>query len=185
MMSVYRFEPADSRFTVQAFVGGMLSALGHSPTFAIRDFAGELRFALDAPSDVYLQLTIKANSLALTDSVSQKDREEIEGRIRQEVLETAAYPEIAFHSSQVKADIITEGWFRLQILGNLHLHGVQKPQSVDAQLRTAEQEARLSGQFSLLQSAFRIKPVTALGGTIKLKDELKFNFDLAGRIQNE
>ena len=30
--------PGQSRFTVQAFAAGLLSFLGHSPTFAVRDF---------------------------------------------------------------------------------------------------------------------------------------------------
>jgi hypothetical protein len=30
-----------SQFTVQVFAGGLLSAFGHSPTIAIRDFSGE------------------------------------------------------------------------------------------------------------------------------------------------
>jgi hypothetical protein len=33
----YRLNPGESRFTVQAFASGLLSFLGHSPTFAIRD----------------------------------------------------------------------------------------------------------------------------------------------------
>jgi hypothetical protein len=37
---------------------------------------------------------------------------------------------------------------------------------------------RANGEFPLLQSNFNIKPVTAVGGTIKLKDELKCSFDI-------
>jgi len=40
---------------------------------------------------------------------------------------------------------------------------------------------RRSGQCAIILSAYRIRPVSALGGLIKLKDELKFNFDIAGR----
>jgi hypothetical protein len=38
----------------------------------------------------------------------------------------------------------------------------------------------LRGEFGLHMSEYRIKPVTALGGSIKLKDELKGSFDIAG-----
>ena len=37
----------------------------------------------------------------------------------------------------------------------------------------------LRGEFLLKMSEYRIRPVTALGGTIRLKDELAVSFDLA------
>ncbi len=181
----YTLDPASSRFTVQAFAAGMLSGLGHSPTFAIREFTGELRFAPDAPAEASFRLTVKADSLAITDSVSPKDRDEIESRMRQEVLETAVYPEIVFQGTELTADKVADNWYRLRLKGELRLHGVKRPQPVDAQLRILEDQVRLSGRGTLLLSAYRIKPVSALGGTIKLKDELKFDFDLVGRKQDE
>ena len=140
-----------------------------------------MRVAPDALPPSGFVLTAKADSLAVTGSASATDREEIESRMRQEVLETAANPEITFQSSEITADRIADNWYRLRIAGELRVHGVKKPQLVDAQLRLSEDEIRLSGQCSLSQAAYRIKPVTALGGAIKLKDELKFDFDLVGR----
>jgi polyisoprenoid-binding protein YceI len=180
----YILDPALSRFTVQAFAGGMLSSLGHSPTFAICEFTGELLFAPDAPAETSLRLTVKTASLAVTDSVSAKDRDDIESRMRKEVLETAAYPEIVYQSTQVAAVKIADDWYRLRLVGNLQLHGVKKPHALEAQLRLAVEQARVSGQCTLLLSAYRIQQVSALGGLIKLKDELKFNFDLVGRKQD-
>jgi hypothetical protein len=55
------------------------------------------------------------------------------------------------------------------------LHGVTGPLELDAQLRI-----RLSGEFAILQIAYRIKRVAALGGTITVKDDLKFSYDVAG-----
>ena len=101
--------------------------------------------------------------------------------MRTEVLETAVYPEIAFRSTEIAADRIADTWYRLRIQGDLSLHGVISAQSIDAQLRLPEDEMRLSGEFRLLLSTYRIKRVTALGGMIQLKDELRFSFDLAGR----
>ena len=37
---------------------------------------------------------------------------------------------------------------------------------------------RANGEFTLRQTDFNIKPASAVGGTIKLKDELKFTFDI-------
>jgi polyisoprenoid-binding protein YceI len=179
----YTFDASHSRFTVQAFARGALSALGHSPTFAIRSFTGELGFTgnMDAGS---ISLTVRGDSLTLIDSVSAKDREEIESRMRQEVLETASYPEIVFRSTEISAGKIAAAWYRLEITGKLSLHGATNRHRLDAQFRLMGEEARLSGECTLTQPTFRIKRVSALAGMIQLKDELKFSFDLVGRKQS-
>jgi polyisoprenoid-binding protein YceI len=179
-MSVYRLDPTRSRFTVQAFARGMLAMLGHDPIIAIRDFTGELHFAADQPEQSSLQMTIKAESLEVADNVKAQDKPEIQGTMQREVLETARYPLIEFRSTAVTATRIADNWYRLQLRGELTLHDVKGTQDVDAQLRLADGEARLSGEFKLLQTPYRIKLVSALGGMIKLKDELKFSFDIVG-----
>ena len=44
-------------------------------------------------------------------------------------------------------------------------------------------DVRASGEFSLLQSNYGIPPVSVAGGALKLKDELKFAFDIVARKQ--
>ncbi len=44
-----------SRFKVQAFAGGLLSAFGHSPVIAIREFSGDVQYnpqSVEQSSDV-------------------------------------------------------------------------------------------------------------------------------------
>lgn len=40
---------------------------------------------------------------------------------------------------------------------------------------------RASGDFSLSQSAYNIKPVSAAGGALKLKDDLELSFESVAR----
>jgi hypothetical protein len=42
---------------------------------------------------------------------------------------------------------------------------------------------RISGEFSLRRSDYEIKPFSFAGGVLRLKDELKFNFELVARRQ--
>jgi hypothetical protein len=39
---------------------------------------------------------------------------------------------------------------------------------------------RSRGSFTLRQSDFKIKPPSVAGGTVKVKDEVRFAFDLVG-----
>ena len=177
----YTFDPWSSRFTVQAFATGLLSAFAHSPTFAIRSFAGELQFDPDSRDAATLWITVKADALELLDNVKPQDRAEIESRMRHEVLETTVYPAIAFESRQIQADKVADGWYRLQIAGQFRLHGVHRSEQLGGQLKINGEEARLSGRFGLSQSAYRIKLVSALAGAIKVKDALTIDFELLGR----
>jgi polyisoprenoid-binding protein YceI len=181
----YTFDAERSRFTVQAFASGMLSGFAHSPTFAVRGFKGEMQFDPDAPGNASLLLEVRADSLELTDKVSEKDRQEIQRAMQEEVLETARYPLITYRSTQIAATRIADNWFRVQVRGEMRLHGATRPQEIDAQLRLAENELRLSGEFMLSQTAYGIKRASALGGAIKVKDELKFVFDLVGQKQEQ
>src|SRR5579863_10408230 len=95
----YLIEPRLSRFTLQAYAGGFLSGFGHNPTIAVRDFTGEAKFSPDALDQSSLCLKIRADSLEVTNDVSDKDRREIEGTMQKDVLETSRFPEIAFQSS--------------------------------------------------------------------------------------
>lgn len=183
---VFRINAARSRFIVRAFAGGMLSALGHNPTIAIREFSGEAQFMPDDLERASLRISINADSLAVTDDVSDKDRQEIERQMRDDVLETAKFPQINFESAGVTGDKIFEGQYRVTINGKVSLHGVTRNCVVAGQLIASEDSLRANGEFTLRQSDYRIKLVSAVGGTIKLKDELKFSFDIvANREQDE
>ena len=180
MLVRYTLDPGQSRFTVQAFAGGLLSLLAHSPVFAIRNFTGEVRFTPGTMHNAAFDMTVQADSLVAAEGVSPRDGPEIESRMRQEVLETARYPEITYRGREVSVNKVTEGWYRLQFRGDMTLHGVTRNEAIDAQLRLADDGLRLSGDFRLLLSAYNIRRISALGGTIQLKDEIKFSFDLVG-----
>ena len=180
MTTRYRLEPDQGRFTVHAFATGMLSSLGHSPSFAVRGFAGEVRLDDGSPGRVTLDVAVRADSLVLTDRVSAPDRREIEDRMRREVLECAAFPEIRYEVGDVESSLTGPGRFRLQLRGQLSLHGVTRPHAVDAELRLFVDGLQLSGGFPLRLSDHRIKPVSALGGAIKLKDEVSVSFEHVG-----
>jgi polyisoprenoid-binding protein YceI len=130
----YAIDPVVSRFTARATASGMLSALGHNPTIAIRDFTGEARFSPGAIESAELHLRISTSSLAVTDNVSDKDRREIERTMNQEVLESAKYPEIVFDSSNVFASKAGDGQYWINLVGDLTLHGVTNSQAVAVQV---------------------------------------------------
>jgi polyisoprenoid-binding protein YceI len=180
MATRYRLDPTQSRFTVQAFASGMLGFLGHSPTFAVRELTGTVSFDDGTVKSMRLELTVRADGLHVLDNVRPADRTEIEGTMRRDELETARYPEIRYEAPEVLAENPAPGRYRLRIGGRLSLHGVTRLHPLDAEMVVFTDGLRLRGESSLRLSDYAIRPVTALGGTIRLKDELHLMFDLAG-----
>jgi polyisoprenoid-binding protein YceI len=184
-VDLYVIDPGISRFTVRAFATGLLSALGHSPTIGIRDFEGEVRLPPDSLEGARLHLKIQAASLAVQDQISDKDRREMERQMKEDVLEVARFPEIVYECSQVSGSRSTPGQFTVTLDGQLTLCGVTRNQPVEARVNITGNMLRAGGEFAIRQSDYGIKPVSAVGGTLKLKDELKLAFDVAARKQKQ
>jgi len=180
----YTLDKSSSKFTVRAFASGMLSALGHSPTFGVRDFSGEAAINPNAPAAASGKLRIRARSLQVMDDIKSSDRREIESTMNQNVLESEKYPEIVFESTSVSSNPVGEGRYQVNVNGNLSLHGITRSVMVPLQLAFLGDMFRASGECSISQSSFGIKPVSVAGGSLKLKDELKVTFDIVARKQD-
>lgn len=178
----YRLDAGQSQFTVQAFAEGLFSSFGHNPVIAIRDFEGEVEFVPGTLEGARARMTIKADSLAVLDDVKEKDRQEIERMMREEVLEVSKHPEIVFESTSVTASRIAESRYRARVIGDLTMHGVTQPNLwIHAEVTFKDDNLRAQGEFSLKQTDYKIKPVSVAGGTLKVKNELKFKFDIVAK----
>ena len=100
-----------------------------------------------------------------------------------EVLETKKFPEVLFESSNMSGDRLKDNLNRVNVEGQLVLHGVTNGQSFFSQVAFGVDSFRAYGEFSLLQSDFGIRVASVAGGTLKLQDELKFSFYVVGRKQ--
>ncbi len=70
----YSIDKSSSRFTVRAFATGIaLLLLGHSPTFAIRDFhLATSEFAPESLTAASLRVNVRADSLEVMDDIKSK-----------------------------------------------------------------------------------------------------------------
>jgi polyisoprenoid-binding protein YceI len=179
----YLINPGLSRFTARVFASGMLSSFGHNPTIAIREYTGEAVITSANLQHASLRISVPAGSLEVADDISQKDRAEIESRMRQDVLETSLYPEIVFESSQVTSNALSENLYAVQVTGNLTLHGVTRAETITAQVTLTSDTLRAFGEFSIQQTNYGMKLVSVAAGTLKVKDEVKIAFDFSARKQ--
>ena len=179
----YVLDARASRFTVQTFATGLLSAVGHNPTIGVRDFSGEVSFSQEALQGSGFRLSLKTTSLSVQDDISDKDHREIERLMNEQILETAKYPEAVYEAPVLSITRLGESLYSAVLDGNLTFRGVTCKQPVAARIAVFGTVLRASGNFTLRQTDYQIKLISIAGGALKLKDELKFSFEMVAREQ--
>ncbi len=179
----YVIDGRASRFSVQVFAAGLFAAMGHSPTLGIRDFSGHVMFDSDHLKGSAFSLVVNSSSLSVQDDISDKDRREIERLMNQQILQPSRFPEITYEAADVSIEKITGALYSASLNGSLTLCGVTHRLPIVARIALLGSMLRASGEFTLRQSDFEIKPISVAGGALKLKDELKFSFEIVARKQ--
>lgn len=177
----YVIDATLSTFVVRAFSSGILGAFGHDPTIGITEFEGEVQFSPDAFDQAYLRIAVASSSLWVIDDISDMDRQEIQRRMQNDVLEVERYPEIVYECSRVSINGGGSGRYWVALNGELNLHGVSRNHLVSARLATNGESLRASGEFSLQLRDYGIRPPSIAGGAVSIKDQLKFSFDVVAR----
>jgi polyisoprenoid-binding protein YceI len=175
----YRLDPGKSSFIVRAFSGGLLWFKGHDHLIAIREFNGEVRLTPDTVVPASLQLTVKTNSLVETrDVFTEQQKQIINKELREIVLETEKYPEITFSSTSVTGKLVPGGVFDAKVEGDLTMHGVTRRIELPAEVTLVGDDLRAKGEFSVDRSDFKVKATSAFHGLVRVRNKLKFTFDL-------
>lgn len=156
-----------SAVAIHVYKAGILSAFGHDHEVSAPVASG----SVDSVAR-QVEVRIEASALTVRDpKASEKDRAEIrKTMLGPDVLDVAHYPEISFRSTSAEPS----GDRSWKVQGLLTLHGQTKPIAVEV----AEQGGRYVGHALLQQTDFGIKPVRAGGGTVRVKDELRIEFDI-------
>jgi len=155
-----------SKITIHVGKSGIFSAAGHEHEVSAPIAEG----AIDDSGNGRVWFRVEAAKMQV---LPEKDQVAVQKDMQEKVLESAKFPEIRFQSVMVKK--LGEG--RWQVTGNLRLHGHVNPVTADVRLELNDRAGQAySGQATLKQSQFDIKPVSAAGGTVKVKDELKIDF---------
>ncbi len=151
------FDAAAVDCQVSVFREGLLTSFGHDVTLQVTNLS------LDVGDDDGITADFDSGSLRVTTDISASDRKDIE-KNAQKMLEPGKYPKIQFRSVSVVLD-----GTRARIEGDLTLHGVTKPISVEA----LDDGQRWKATIILDQRAFGIKPFSAMLGALKVKPDVE------------
>jgi hypothetical protein len=156
--------PENGTLTVQTRKAGAIAKAGHDLVIEVMRWRATL-----APDAV--ELTADARSLRVRSGsggmtpLGDEEKAGIAQTIDEEVLQGGA---IAFRSSRV-----TERADGLDVEGELDLLGVRRPLAFEL----AMSNGRLTGSATVRQSGWRIKPYSALFGTLKVADDVEVAID--------
>ena len=96
--------------------------------------------------------------------------------LSERVLDVKKFPTIAFTSRSVKVSKGSDADATLVIAGDLTLHGRTRAIQVPTRVRIEDGKVTAQGSFEIQQTAFGIEPVSAGGGTVKVKDAVTVIF---------
>jgi YceI-like domain len=160
-----------STLTVMVYKSGFFSAFADDHVIRAPIASGSI--STDAPLGV--DISVPSASLTVLDpSLPANKRSEVQTRmLGPEVLDSAKFPEIAFTATTIGA----AGADRWTVTGRLTIHGQTRPITFSVALR----DGHYLGTVDLKQRDFGIQPISIVGGTVKVKDELKIEFDIVPR----
>jgi polyisoprenoid-binding protein YceI len=175
----YRVDATKSHFVIEIETSPPLSRMfSHDHKVEVADFSGAAVFSPATMATASLDLTVQAASLHLVEEKNLGDREVIEKVMRDEVLETAKFPEISFKSRSATSIRRDDGSYDVRLIGELRLHGVRRPTTVPARIFMQSGALHAIGAFDLRQTDFAIMRFPFLNGAAVIKDIVTISFDI-------
>ena len=157
-----------SSLKIRVFKSGAFSAFAHDHEIQAPIEEGKI----DSSASSSVQLRVDSRKMRVLDpEISADKRAEIQQTMEgTAVLDVAHFPEISYRSTAI-TKIGDDHW---EVRGNLNLHGKDQLVVVSVSL----DGGHYRGSASFKQSNFGISPIRIAGGTVKVKDEVKIEFDI-------
>lgn len=171
----YRFGPDDGTLSVRTGRTGAAAKAGHNLLIHVTSWEAVLEVG-DDPSGTSIELSADAASLRVLEgtggmqALGDEDKANIQQTIDDEVLKRSA---ITFRSTHVQPAADGSG---LRVQGDLTLVGTTHPIGFDLAITG---DGTVSGRAVVTQSAWGMKPYSALFGALKVVDEVEVGVDVS------
>jgi polyisoprenoid-binding protein YceI len=176
--------PASSHVTIEVGKTGALSFAGHTHEILAPAVSGTVIVDEADPSRSSVSLEFRAADLRVnTAGEPPGDVPKVqETMLGPQVLDAARFPSVSFRSTRVVATARSADGADIRIEGEVTLHGVKRALTLPVHVTLAPDGTMTArGSFPIRQSEYGIKPVTAGGGAVRVKDDLEVRFVLAAR----
>lgn len=103
------------------------------------------------------------------------------------VLDATRFAEVRFRSRSVsgRATPASSGRtaYQLQVAGELSIHGVTRQITLPMTVTLDGGTLTSNGRATILQDQFGLTPVTAAGGTVRVRNEIEIDFEIIAERQ--
>ena len=153
--------------TVHVYRSGLFSFAGDNHEIQSPVASGMVN---ESARSVELRVDVRRMRV-LDPNLSTDKRSQVQEKmLSPDVLDPDRYPEISFRSTAVEE----KNGNNVAVRGDLTLHGQTRP--INVSVSRAAHHYR--GSATIKQTDFGIKPISIGGGTIKVKDEVRIDFDI-------
>jgi polyisoprenoid-binding protein YceI len=152
---------------------GAAAKAGHDLVIEAKSWSGSA--TVGDPADSSVSVDVDVASLKVVSgsggakALSDGDISKIEKNITDDIFNTKKHPTISFRSTGVSG---TPDNFTIN--GNLTIMGNTQPVTLSGKAA----DGKVSGTGTIVQTAFGIKPFSALMGALKVADEVGISFEL-------
>lgn len=163
-------------FRVYTETGGLFGAFGHDHVIE----AGKIDGCASVDPANLAQSSVKlsfptASIRVLDPKESTEDRAKVQKTMETDVLRVSDFPAISFESTSVAAD--SGGQYRVN--GTLTIRGKSSPATIPIMVtRLGDGTYRVTGSYKFKQTTFGIEPIRLIGGTVRVKDEIRTEWEL-------
>jgi polyisoprenoid-binding protein YceI len=170
----WNLDESDGELLVQTSVAGRGAKMGHRLTIAMDSWRAEVAWAAGQPTTV--DLTIEVSSLRVVrgeGGVTPLSGPE-KALARSNALKTLdadRFPQIRF-----RANGIEQAGDGYRLTGTLEIHGTTRERVVDLRVGDLGHSWRMSGEATVAQTEFGIKPYSMLMGSLKVVDTVTVSF---------
>lgn len=180
---VFTIDAAASHVVIHVGKTGMFGFAGHAHEVLAPSVTGRVSVEPDdwQRSSVSLEFDVAALKVDGKGEPPADVPQVQQVMLSEQVLDVKRFPTVAFRSRRVSAAPQAANGAVLAIEGDLTLHGVTRPLTIHASATRQAERLTTRGTFVIKQTDFGIRPVTAGGGTVKVKDEVQVEFVLEAR----
>jgi YceI-like domain len=159
-------DPGRSSLTIHVGKTGWLPGTGHEHIVMAPIAEG----SIDDGRPSGISFRVEAARLQV---MPEEHQAEVQQSMQTQVLESSHFPEITFTSE----DIQQTGDNTWHVSGNLQLHS----ESRMIHLSVRKLDGRYVGATTIKQTDYGIQPIRAVGGAVRVKNELKIDFVIETR----
>jgi polyisoprenoid-binding protein YceI len=180
---VFTIDAAASHVLIEVGKTGMFGFAGHAHEVLAPSVTG--RVSVEPNDWQRSSVSLEFNAAALKVNGKGEPPSDVpqvqQVMLSAQVLDVKRFPTVAFRSRRVSGAPPAVNGVALAIEGDLTLHGVTRPLTIHASATLQADRLTARGTFVIKQTDFGIRPVTAGGGTVKVKDEVQVEFVLEAR----